>query len=808
MDTLLQDLRYAARSLWRFPAFASVAVLTLALGIGAATVMISVIYHVLFHTLPYRDIDRAMVFSMQTSTSAGGWKEHTIFSAEELFAFREENGVFDAVIGWHDLSLLYDDGASTRLFRGARVTADAFEFFGVPPLVGRGVTPADGDAGAPPVFAMNYRLWQAEFGADPALIGKAFSLNGETRILAGVMPPRFDAFRADVWLPTRAEDAGGLALMGRLKPGVTAGAAAAELDLIAHRFAIAHPGGASPARFTMTARPFLDSLVGSFRKTLYVLLASVSLLLLIACSNVANLLLTRATVREREMAIRASIGATRSRLIRQLFVESLLLAALAAVAGWAIAWFGLKVVVALMASGLIPQETAIRLNAPVLLLSLAVTIATAVLCSLAPALHVRVRDLLPRLTGGGKGTAGSGRHGKVRGALIVAEVALAMVLLIGAGLLIRSFLVLTRVDLGFNPANVLYVRPWFPKEQLASKEKQNLFTQELLQRMKALPHVVSVAESMLVPPLTHDWSDTIIPGKPHEERWETRIELCSEGFFDTLGIPLVRGRLFSEADVHAARRLAIVNQSFARQYFSGEEVLGKTVKFQVLDRPFLDAPHDAYFEIVGIVRDYKTRGNEWETVPQAFLPYSIQGFSYRTFLARTDVDPGLVLKSVEREIWAINPHVGIRDAGSIAGSLRDYYRPPRFKLVTLGAFAAVSLLLVVMGLFSVMSYSISLRSQELGVRMALGANRFDILRMVLLNGLRLVAAGIAIGAAASYTFGRLLASEISEVSAVSVTDPWTFGIVIATILVAGLCACLLPARRATHVTPMIALRRE
>jgi putative ABC transport system permease protein len=809
MDSLLQDLRDAARGLRRFPGFTGVAVLTLALGIGAASVMISVIYHVLFNALPYRDVDRVLVFSMRASTSAGGWKERSLFSAEELAAFRGGTHALEDMIGWHDASLLYDDGTSTRVFRGARVTPNTFAFLGVPPLIGRAVTPADADPGAPPVFVMNHRLWQREFGADPALLGKAFSLNGETRILVSVMPPRFDAWRADVWLPTRPEDAGGLTLMGRLTRGVSLDTASAELDAVAHRVAAAQPqphsSSTSPEQLTVVARPLLDSLVGSFKKTLYILLASVALLLLIACSNVANLLLTRATVREREMAIRASLGATRRRLIRQLFVESLLLAALAAVAGWALGFVGLKLVVALIPPGIIPQETEIRLNGPVLLISLVVTVATAVLCSLAPALHVTVGNLQARLSGSGKGAIGSGRHGRMCAGLIVTEVALSMVLLIGAGLLIRSFIVLTQVDLGFDSTHVLYVRPWFPKGEFSSKEKQNLFTQELLERMKALPQVVSVAESMLVPPLTYDWSDTIVSGKPHAERWETRLELCSEGFFETLGVPLLHGRLFSDADVRAARRVAVVNQSFARQYFPNEEVLGKTVKFQVLDRSFLDAPHDAYFEIIGVVRDYKTRANEWETAPQAFLPYSVQGFSYRTFLARTTVDPETVLKSVEREIWAIDPHIGIRDAGSIAGSLRDYYRAPRFKLVTLGTFAAVSLVLVVMGVFSVMSYSISLRSQELGIRVAIGADRFDILRMVLFNGLRLVIAGVAIGFMASYTLTRVLASEISDVS---VTDPWTFAIVITTIVAAGLAACLLPARRAMNVDPMIALRSE
>lgn len=808
METLVQDVRSAARGLRRVPGFTCVAVLTLALGIGATTMMVSVIYHVLFHAVPYRDVDRLVVVGMRNGGDAGGWKTRTLFSPEEFVALRDGSRRLDAVAGWQDLSLLYDDGVSTRLFRGTRVTSNTFDLFGVPPLVGRPVSREDGEAGAPPVFVMNHRLWQSAFGADPAIVGKAFALNGELRTLVAVMPPSFDAHRADVWLPTRPADSGGMFLIGRLAPGASLDAAVTELDHLAHRFAESHPASGTPERFTITARPYLDSLVGSFATTLYGLLAAVLVLLLIACSNVANLLLTRATVRTREMAIRASVGATRGRLVRLLFVESLLLAALAGVTGWALAFGGLKIVVALIPPDLIPRETVVQLNGPILSIALIVCLGTAVLCSLAPALQVTTGDLLPRLTGSGTGTAGddgAARHGRVRAALVVAEVALSLLLLMGAGLLVRGFMLLTQVDLGFTARNVLYVRPWFPKDMQASRDRQNLFTQELLRRMKALPQVSAVAESMLVPPLTYDWSDTIIPGKPHAERWETRLELCSEGYFETLRIPLVRGRLFSEADVHAARRLAVVNESFARQYFAGEEVLGKTVRFQVLDRPFLDAPHEAYFEIVGVVGDYKTRGREWETVPQAFLPYSIQGFSYRTFLARTTVDPETMLKTGEREIWAIDPRVGIREAGTIEGALRDYYRPPRLRLLTLGTFAGVSLVLVLLGVFSVMSYSISLRSRELGLRLALGAERAHILRMVLFGGLRLVAAGIAIGAAASYAISRLVASELAGVPT---ADPWIAAIVIALLVLVGLAACVVPAQRAMLVDPMVVLRGE
>jgi putative ABC transport system permease protein len=324
--------------------------------------------------------------------------------------------------------------------------------------------------------------------------------------------------------------------------------------------------------------------------------------------------------------------------------------------------------------------------------------------------------------------------------------------------------------------------------------------------LSALPGVVSVSESVQEPPLNYDWSDTIIPGKPHAERWETRYEICSEGYFQTLGLPLVRGRFFSEDDVDAERYVMVVNQAFARQYFPGEDPLGRKVQLEILHRTFLDVPHNIYFEIVGIVGDYKTRGpDSWQSFPEVFIPYSVQGFSWRTFMVRTAVDPNSFLKSVGQEVRAIDPSVSVAKSGTLEGSLREFYRGPQFELVTLVAFAFVGLLLVVIGIFSVMVYTVSLRTHEIGIRIAIGAQQANILRLVLLNGFRLVAAGILIGLLFSYALTHLLASQISGVSP---TDPWTFAGVVSLVVLAGLAACLLPARSAARVDPLVALRYE
>jgi len=587
-------------------------------------------------------------------------------------------------------------------------------------------------------------------------------------------------------------------------------AAGADLDAIAHRLQKANPSGIFPENFAIVPETLLDSLIGGFKKTLYALLAAVLLLLLIACSNVANLLLARATAREKEIAMRTTLGATRGRLIRQLLVESFVLAAAACAIGCLLAYFGLRVVVSLIPAGTLPEETVIRMNAPVLFLALGVTILTTFVCGLAPALHVVRGNLQPRLTGSTKGTGGSFRHGKLRASLVVSEVALSMLLLIGAGLLMRSFLVLTRVDLGFNPKNVFYFRldPTIYAQDADRRARLNALTRQLLDRLQTLPGVTSASECIQEPPLKYDWSDTIIPGRPHTERWETRFESVSEGYFQTLGLPLLRGRFLSEDDLTAARYVMVVNQAFARQYFPNEDAIGHKIKLEILDRPFLGTPHDIYFEIVGIVADYKTRGYDnpsWQTYPEVFFPYSIQSFSWRTFMARTTVDPNSFLKMIGQEVKALDPSAQIAASGTLEASLHEFYRGPQFALVVLGALAVIGLLLVVIGIFSVMAYTVSLRTHEIGVRVALGAQQSNILRLVLINGFRLVAAGILIGLLASYVLTRFLASQISGVSA---TDPWTFAAVVTVVVSVGLGACLFPARSASSVDPLVALRYE
>jgi putative ABC transport system permease protein len=817
IENFFRDFRYALRTLRKDPRMSLVAIFALALGICAATVVFSVVYNVFVHALPYKDFNRSVVFVMRNLTNEGGWKSRNYFFADEVRAFREKNNVFEEMIAYNGIRPLYDNGKYVHYWPfGQIVTANTFDYLGVAPLLGRTIEPEDGKPGAPLVLVMNYRFWKRDFACDPKIVGKTFILNGTPRTLVGIMPPQFNAFNASFWMadnPGNGKDtlAGGAHLVGRMKPGVSLKQAAADLDVIAHEM----PRTAAaffPEKFAIVPQRWLDSLIGDFKEALYALLGAVFLLLLIASTNVANLLLARATTRERELAMRATLGATRGRLIRQLLTEGFILAATAAGTGCALAYFVLKVAVTLVPAGRLPDETVIRLNAPVLALSVGVTVLTAVLCGLAPALHVWRSDLQPRLTGSAKGSGGSVRHGALRSGLVISEVALSIILLIGAGLLLRSFFVLTHVDLGFDPQNIFYFRLELPQtyntDVLGSQQKKNALTRQLLERVAALPGVTAVSECIEPPPLQDEWSDTIIPGRPHTERWETRMESVSENYLPMLGLPLIRGRLISKDDVSVGRYVIVANEAFARQFFPNQDPIGRKVKLEVLDRPFLAAPHDTYFEIVGIVRGYQTRNQEsrtWESLPDAFFPYSVQGYSWRTYLARTAVDPNSLWKSIEQEVRSLDPTLSIAATGTLEGALKEFYRGPQFELVTFAAFAAAGLLLIVIGIFSVMAYTVSLRTHEVGIRMALGAQQRNILQLIVLSGFRIIALGTALGLSAGFALTRFLTSQISGISA---TDPWTFAAVALLVVSVGLAACLLPARRAASVDPVIALRYE
>jgi putative ABC transport system permease protein len=815
LSWLWRDLRFGLRNLNKDRRFALLAVLALALGIGATTVIFSAIDSIVLEPFAYRDADRLTTFYIHDVNRPiregnGG------LTIPEFMEFREQNHVFEDMMGSNGLDVLYTSRTGTQLFDGSFVTANAIEFLGMKPILGRWITSDDGRPDAPEVFVMSYHLWTTQFNQNPSIVGTTMDLNGVPRTLVGVMPPRFRSGGHDIWIPVHwthgdiiNSETGNFPLflgaMGRLKPGVSLQAAAADLNVIAQRLSKIYPQY-FPQHFNVVTQSFADTVVGPFRPMLYALMGAVTMLLLIACCNVANLLLARATAREREIAIRASMGATRARLVRQLMVESFLLALAGSVFGCLFAYGGLKAIVAVMPDGVVPRTAVIALKPIALWFALGVTILATFLCGLAPALHAVHGDLYHRLTGAGRGAGGGFRHGKLRAGLVIFEVALSIVLVIGAGLMMRSLFTLQRVDLGFNPRNLLFVRLALPKGRYDTAAQKSLLFQHVLERVNSLPGVTAATVTISLPPFGAAVTDDVtIPGKTHSDRWRTAFELCSEGFFRTLGLPLLRGRLLSDDDIQSARTVIVVNQTLARNYFKGEDPIGKTIKFNILDQ--FPGTQNLYFEIIGVVGDAKNRGLEEAPGPEAYMAYTFTGLgNSRCLLLRTATEPLAMLEGVRREIWDVDSNIALTDTGSIEDYLKKYsYAGPRFGLITLGIFAGIGLVLVIIGVFSVMAYSVSLQTHDIGVRMALGAQQGDILKMILLRGLRLIAAGIVLGLLASYGLMRLIANQIWGVSP---TDPLTFAAVVVAIVVVGLAACLLPARRATQVDPLVALHYE
>ncbi len=781
--------------------------ITLALGIGAATTMFSVIENVLVAPFPYRDADRIVAFDIHNLDDGhpGG---RAGLRPDEYLAYRTQNHVFSEDMGSTSGDVLWTNADGTEQFDGATLTPHAFLALGVPALLGRVITSEDGKPGAPAVFVMAYKMWQRRFHLDPSILGRTFVLNGKPSTLVGIMPKRFTKRGADLWQPSEPDPTDKnqrFVLQAWLKPGITLQQAQADLLPIAQRWAKDHPKD-YPKRFSIEVTGYADSVVGSFKKTLYTLGAAVGLLLLIACVNVANMLLARATARDREMAVRAALGASRWRVLRQLLIESLLLAAGGAAIGIAMAYGGTRALAAAIPDGAIPREAEIGLNAQVLLFSLAAAIATALIFGLAPALQLSRRDIVEPLKDSGRGVSRGFRRGRLRNALVVVELALSLVLLTGAGLMIRTFATLQQTDLGFNPSNILVARLPFPQGQYKTAAEKQRFFRQLLPRVKGLPGVVEATETSTLPPYGGIGSDIEIPGKVHTDRWEAIFQLVSEGYFRTLGARLVRGRLIDENEVAGARKLAVVNQTLVTKYFGHENPIGRQVQIKFLES-MQDSPvPNAMFEIVGVLADMKNQGLQDPVRPELMIPYTLTGNFERGILVRTAGNPMPLLDPVRRQIWAVDHNVALTMTRTLEDFLSDFsYSQPRFVLLVLGVFAGIGLALVAIGVYSVIAYTVSRQTREIGIRMALGASQGDVLGMVFRLGAWLVGIGLACGLVASLAVNRVLASELFGVSP---HDPATFVVVSAVVVAAGAVACWFPARRATRVNPLVALRFE
>jgi predicted permease len=658
---------------------------------------------------------------------------------------------------------------------------------------------------------MAHKMWAKHFNLDTSIVGRTFVLNNVPTTLVGIMPQRFTKLGADLWRPIQMSRADPqmsqryFMFQAKLKPGVTLVQAQADTDAVARRLAQIYPRN-YPKKFSVHIVSWVDSLVGQFRKTLYTLAAAVGLLLLIACSNVANMLLARASAREREMAIRSSLGASRGRLVRQLLIESFLLSLGGAVLGCVFSYAGIKALVTLIPDGLIPREAVIELNVPALLFSLSVAVFTAFLFGLAPALQTAKANLVEPLKDSGKGVSGGFRRGRLRNALVVVEVALSLVLLVGAGLLMRSFVALQSVDLGLNPDKVLTARLPLPRGQYTTAPEKHRFFRQVLQRVQALPGVVAATETSTLPPYGGIGSEIDIPGKTHSERWEAIFQLCSEGYAPTLGLRVIKGRFLSEVEVNDARKVAVVNQTLVQKLFSKEDPIGQRIKLNFLETFPQAKVENPVFEIIGVISDAKNQGVQEPPRPELFIPYTITGAFERGILVRTAGDPAAMLGAVRKEIWAVDRGVAITLTGTLTDYLKQFsYAEPRFSLVLLGVFAGVGLVLVAIGVYSMIAYTVSRQTHEIGIRLALGAGRRQVLGMVMWMGSRLILLGVAIGLVASYGVGRVLSNQIWGVSA---HDPLTMIGVVAVVGLAGLAASYLPARRAMRVDPIIALRCE
>jgi putative ABC transport system permease protein len=834
MTGLLQDIRYGTRQLRKNPGFAAVCVFTLALGIGASTLIFSLVYNGVLHPFPYRSADRLATIDVE-NIEKDGRSDHGAFHLDEVAAFRSGNHTYEDILAYGLWYVVYTHSNQTEIVKGVGATPNAMEFWGVPPLLGRGFNDRDVQPGAPPVTLLNYLYWLRHFQGDKDVIGTTMMINGSARIIIGVMPPRFQAVGADMYMPvswTRVEPARAKFEFSRddpfyfwatgiLKKGISLDTASADIDVIARQEAKIYPDE-YPKKFRVTTKKLSDIILSDFKQTLLLLFGAAALVLLISCSNVAGLLLARASARTKEIALRAALGAGRMRLIRQLLSESLLLAGAGCVVGCFLAYAGLKALLAVtQMSAILPMEAAVSLNRPALAFAMLASLFSTVLCGLAPALHAIRTDLQKGLASTGVNVNATFQHSRFRSALAIGQVGLALLLLTCAGLVTRSFFALIHADLGVRPENVFTAEVQFPKGRYDKAEVKRAFFDQLLSKLNTLPGVTSSTELIGLPLLFAPSGDVTIPGKPHREQWTTNIDLVSEGYFQTLGLHLLHGRLLTADDVFSARKVVVVNEKLARKYFPGEDPLGRQIKFNVLEE-LPETPHDAYFEIVGIVND--TRSYDFEggaavlrppdqTLPQGFIPYSISGFGNRGIAMLTRVPPLSLVKSVREMLWSVDHDLALV-APDIAGEngfsmdkvmLAFVYSRPKFSAITFGACAGLGFALAIVGLFSVMSYIVSLQTHDIGIRLALGAPPALILRMMLKRALLLIGTGIVIGLAASLGVTRFLASQFRGISA---TDPLTLCGVVITVMAAGLSASFFPARRATQVDPMTTLRNE
>ncbi len=808
-------MRYGLRMLWKSPGFTLIAIAALALGIGANTAIFSVVNGVLLRPLPFAQSDHLMIV-WESNLQRGVTKNQV--SYPDFADWREQNHTFERLASFHDSNFVLTGGSEPLRLRGQVVNADLFPLLGVQPVIGRAFRAEEdkpGEGGR--VVLLSYALWQKQFGSDPRVVGQAVTLNGESYTVVGVMPEGFQFpvqnEPVELWT-TVAQDASGegaiaaergahyMMVIGRLKPGVTQAEAQAEMDAIASRLSQQYPD--TNKNRGVTVIPALEDAVGGVRTALLILLGAVGCVLLIACANVANLLLARATTRHKEIAIRAALGASRLRVVRQLLTESVMLSLAGGTLGLLAALWGTDLLVA-FSGGAIPRSTQISLDVYVLGFTFLVALLTGVLFGLAPALHASRSDLTEALKEGGRTSSGDGaRRNRLRSALVVAEVAVALVLLVGSGLLIQSLRRLHQVNPGFDPHNVLTMSVGLPDVKYTTQQQVE-FYRRLQERVEALPGVTS---SSAVFPLPLSGARIVIAfdieGRPvpKSDQPSTEYRTISPDYFRTMSIPFIKGRDFTERDDHAAPGVIIVNEAFAQKFFPNEDPIGKRIKPSIST----DDTKPVMREIVGVVGNVKHKNLSMaQPDPEAYVPHAQIPFDTMTLVVKTNVNAGSIANAVRSEVRALDKDLPVYSIKTLDEYLASSVAQPRFNTLLLAIFAGLALVLTIIGLYGVMSYSVIQRTHELGIRIALGAQTRDIQKLVLGQGMVLTLIGIGIGLLGAFALTRLMRSLLFGVSA---TDPLTFVAVSLLLAAIALLACLIPARRAMKVDPMVALRYE
>lgn len=811
---MFKEIRYAARALLKRPGFSLVAILTLALGIGANTAIFSVVNATLLRPLPFKDPE-GVVMIWGFLPKLAQVNPTLPNSSANFVLLKAQSQTFERLAAFRSWSWQSTGGGEPELLRGARVSADFFEAIGAGPVLGRVFTPEEDLPNRAPVAIISYDLWQRQFGGDANVIGRTIMLTGQSAMIVGVMPQGFRfpgganmfpglqfALQNDVWMPLAITEEErqrhgnlNLAVIGRLKPGVSPLQGESELRAVQQNLPLGTIG------YTLSAIPLRQQMVGNIRKPLLVLLATVALVLLIACANIANLLLARATSRQKEIAIRAALGAARRRIVGQLLTESLLLSLIGGAIGLLLAVWGNSLLVSL-----VPREVPLihdaGLDARILLFTFAISVITGVIFGLVPALQASRFDLNRSLKDGGRDAAAGVGQNRLRSLLVVSEVAIALVLLIGATLLMKSFVRLLEVQPGFNPERVLTLELQLanlPPSRYESQDEQTKFFEQLFARLQSLPGVEN-AGGVLSLPLSgaFESTDVILEEQPTAAgtRPEADYTIVTPTYFSTLQIPLLQGRQFSAPDKKDAPQVIIINDILAARIWPGQDSIGRRLRvgFEREQR-----------EVIGVVGSIKQTTLDAQARPAMYLPHAQAPTNGLTVLVRTKGEPMAIAAAVREQVRAIDKDVPVTQVQTMEKVLGASVAQPRFSMLLVGLFAGLALVLSTVGICGVMAYSVSRRAHEIGVRMALGAGAGQVLKLVLKDGMSLAFAGIALGLLGAFALTRLMESLLFGIGA---KDPLTFASVAVFLAVVAFMACYIPARRATKVDPLIALRNE